>query len=327
MRRLSRPAERHTAGASGEAVTYIFPSHACVRHTKPLKEKSSSLRPLGNHCPRTMNMRVNVEESRVLASHFMEICHTVKTEGPSTAVIVCNWELPDITPVILQNASAHVCADGGANRLYDQLPLLFPGKDPDSVRQEYLPHVIAGDLDSIRDEVRNYYETMGVRIINLSHDQDSTDLMKCVEVISNLSGDLYSCGRVTPPCSGAYDAIIALGAQGGRLDHTLGHLSVLHMYRDLPLVLLGDKNMTRLVQKGKAIIRPSKMEGPKCGLVPLTGDATASSSGLQWNLENTTMRMGGLVSTSNHIIDRGNQNREVFIETDSDLIWTVELQY
>jgi thiamine pyrophosphokinase len=181
-----------------------------------------------------------------------------------------------------------------------------------------LPDLITGDLDSIRDDVRQYYESCGVRVVDLSHDQDSTDLMKCIEVIAH-GGEVSS-------KSGPFQAIVALGAQGGRLDHTLGHLSVLHMYRELPLILLGDRNLTRLVQKGNAVIRPSRIEGPKCGLVPLTGEAIVTSKGLEWNLENTKMHMGGLVSTSNNIVI-GDSEPEVFVETDIDLIWTIELQH
>ena len=254
----------------------------------------------------------------VLASHFLD------TQPPAgktdTAVIVCNWELPDITPIILQNARVRVCADGGANRLFDQVPLLFPDRDPDHARQEYLPDLITGDLDSIRDDVRKYYEACGVKVVDLSHDQDSTDLMKCIEAIVR--------GHNVMSETGHFGAIVALGAQGGRLDHTLGHLSVLHKYREFPLVLLGERNMTRLVPKGTAVIKPSTIEGPKCGLVPLTGEATVTSRGLEWNLENTKMQMGGLVSTSNHIAGHGGTHeQQVFVETDTDLIWTVELQY
>lgn len=238
----------------------------------------------------------------------------------NVAVIVCNWELPKISRVVLRHARVCVCADGGANRLYDQVPRLFPDKDPDKVRREYLPHLIAGDLDSIRVEVREYYETHGVRVVDLSHDQDSTDLMKCIHAITRGDHTL----SIAPQ---TFTSIVALGAQGGRLDHTLGHLSILHTYRDLPLVLLGGRNVTRLVQKGKTVIRPSSIEGPSCGLVPLTGEAMVTSRGLEWNLENTIMRMGGLVSTCNRIVTGGDDAPEVFVETDSDLVWTVELHY
>jgi thiamine pyrophosphokinase len=32
--------------------------------------------------------------------------------------------------------SLHVCTDGGANRLYDELPLLFPSDDPADIRHK-----------------------------------------------------------------------------------------------------------------------------------------------------------------------------------------------
>lgn len=260
-----------------------------------------------------------MEDLQVLASHFLDTRNQCMVKD-ETAVIVCNWDLPEITPIILRNAGVRVCADGGANRLFDQVPGLFPDRDPEAVRQEYLPDLIAGDLDSIRDDVRKYYESYGVKVMDLSHDQDSTDLMKCINALAQREGDGIL-GR------GPFQAIIALGAQGGRLDHTLGHLSVLHMYRELPLILLGDRNLTRLVQKGMAVIKPSGIEGPKCGLVPLTGEAIATSTGLEWNLKKTRMHMGGLVSTSNNIVTIDDNDPEVFVETDTDLIWTVELQY
>jgi len=214
----------------------------------------------------------------------------------------------------LKRSKIIIAADGGANRLYDELPRLLPGgADPDSVRREYAPHIIAGDLDSIREDVRAYYVSIGVSVADLSHDQDSTDLMKCLDMAVAASAG-----------EARYQQIVALGAQGGRLDHILGNLSILYMYRHLPLVLMGDGNLTRLVPKGKVVIRTSRHEGPKCGLVPLAGRATASSRGLRWNLSETVMHMGGLVSTCNEL-DNSSTN-EVFVETDADLIWTTELQ-
>ena len=62
------------------------------------------------------------------------------------------------------------------------------------------------------------------------------------------------------------------------MDHSLSSLSTLHTHRDLNLVLLGDGNLARLAPAGRCVIRPDRrLEGPTCGLVPLTGPAVASS--------------------------------------------------
>jgi len=47
-------------------------------------------------------------------------------------------------------------------------------------RQLVRPAVIVGDLDSIKDEVRQYYAQLGTEIKDLSHDQNTTDLQKCL---------------------------------------------------------------------------------------------------------------------------------------------------
>ena len=285
--------------------------------------------------------------------------------GYTSALIILNWELPfglDTTSSdqknndyerknnnmvntwrLIQKASVCVCADGGANRLYDQIPLCFPDEDADEVRKRYLPHIIAGDLDSVRGEVKEYYSRHGVEIVDLSHDQDTTDLMKCIDLLMNFRNwkkprkdslrklhtrlskrmELYS--SVSSVSMSAYDAIVAVGAHGGRLDHILGNLSILYMYRDLPLVLIGENNLTRLVRKGKTVIKPSLLEGPKCGLVPLQGEAVATSSGLRWNLSDTTMVMGGLISSCNEIVVHDDGYMDVHIHTNADLIWTIQL--
>ena len=288
--------------------------------------------------------------------------------GYTSALIILNWELPfgSATPSsdqitasvnnenndnmvntcrLIQKASVCVCADGGANRLYDQIPLYFPDDDADEVRKRYLPHIIAGDLDSVRDEVKEYYTHHGVEIVDLSHDQDTTDLMKCIDLLMNfrdwenprkdslqklrtrLLKKMERYSKVSSESISAYDAIVAIGAHGGRLDHILGNLSILHMYRDLPLVLIGENNLTRLVRKGKTVIKPSLLEGPKCGLVPLQGEAVATSSGLRWNLSDTRMVMGGLISSCNEIVmdDDGGGFMDVHIHTNTDLIWTIQL--
>jgi thiamine pyrophosphokinase len=67
-----------------------------------------------------------------------------------------------------------VCADGGANRLHDEIP---------HSNGALVPDAIVGDLDSLRPELREKYRKLGVDAVDLSHDQDTTDLEKCVQLI------------------------------------------------------------------------------------------------------------------------------------------------
>ena len=74
------------------------------------------------------------------------------------------------------------------------------------------------------------------------------------------------------------------GALGGRLDHTLSNLNALYAHPELPLVLIGDGNIVRLLRKGTTRITPDKCEGKYCGVVPLQGAAQVTSRGLQWDM-------------------------------------------
>jgi thiamine pyrophosphokinase len=77
-------------------------------------------------------------------------------------------------------ATTRICADGGANRLYDQIPIMLPGTDPFAARESHLPDLIKGDLDSVREDVTDFYTSRGVPFIDLSSDQETTDLEKCL---------------------------------------------------------------------------------------------------------------------------------------------------
>lgn len=92
-------------------------------------------------------------------------------------------------------ATLRICADGGANRLYER---------EQQGATACHPHVIIGDLDSIRPEVAAHYRDRGTQVLDLSHDQDSTDLQKCVDYIeTHLGGE--------DGTEGGVDHIIAFG--------------------------------------------------------------------------------------------------------------------
>jgi len=65
-------------------------------------------------------------------------------------------------PPALPAACIRICADGGANRLYDLAPTWSPAKEAPAARRNFLPTLIKGDLDSLRPEVAEFYSQNGV---------------------------------------------------------------------------------------------------------------------------------------------------------------------
>ncbi|KAF6252257.1 hypothetical protein COO60DRAFT_1704370 [Scenedesmus sp. NREL 46B-D3] len=433
--------------------------------------------------------------------------------GPGTHLhlILLNYVLPPQTAHLWQQATTRICADGGANRLYDQIPVMLPGTDPFAAREAHLPDLIKGDLDSVRADVTDFYTSRGVPFIDLSSDQETTDLEKCLLFLegrlramsedaarqtadaqvaaaaaaaaaqstatagsaaggrhghgakaigaANAAARAYATGigpssssngssgttlhldssssssaatastnagmgppiphgtaaddsssvqqqqqqqeqqqqqqqeqqqqqqqqqlqghqicgdivmlpglqeqharlqqpqqqlpqqqrlhtgpgrygssnsstgaglsqlessqgtvgqqgsnkqqhrhvhEVTASILSSHGAagdeparkrlqqdhlILVLGALGGRLDHTLANLNTLYCYPHLNITLWGEGNLVRLLRAGRSVIKPSRLEGPTCGLVPLARPATASSKGLKWDLDDTHARV------------------------------------
>ncbi|XXG54146.1 hypothetical protein AAC387_Pa03g2099 [Persea americana] len=211
--------------------------------------------------------------------------------GPTLtyALVVLNQPLPRFTPLLWKHAQLRLCADGGANRLYDEMPALLPHEDLLDVRHRYKPDIIKGDMDSIRPEVQEFYIKLGTEVVDESYDQDTTDLHKCVNFILDC----------TPNMEKSNLRILVSGALGGRFDHEL-----------LPKT------------RHHEIHIQSSVEGPHCGLIPI-GEPSASTTttGLQWDLTDTAMKFGGLVSTSNIV-----REEKITVRSDSDLLWTISIR-
>ncbi|EPS64299.1 hypothetical protein M569_10483, partial [Genlisea aurea] len=233
--------------------------------------------------------------------------------GRTYALVILNRSLPRFTPLMWKRAKLRLCADGGANRLFDELPLFFPSEDADAVRKSFKPDVIKGDMDSIREEVLGFYKDLGTEVIDASHDQDTTDLHKCIVYIQHL-----------PHLNNHDVCILVAGALGGRFDHEAGNINSLYRFSDTRIILLSDDCLIQLLpstHKHEIHILPA-VEGPHCGLIPISGPSRSSTTtGLEWNLCDTVMRFGGLISTSNIVT-----GETVTVESDSDLLWTISLK-
>eukprot|EP00249_Psilotum_nudum_P018125 c26648_g1_i1 orf=550-1419(+) len=230
------------------------------------------------------------------------------------ALIILNNCLPWFTPVLWKEAKLRICADGGANRIYDDLPNLLSHEDLAKVREVYKPDVIKGDMDSIRPDVKEFYAGLGTNILDESHDQDTTDLHKCVAFIKDSTAYLHDRNL----------KILVVGALGGRLDHELANINVLYTFSSMQIILLNDENLAFLLEKNchhEIIINPVT-EGPHCGLIPVGGPSkSTTTTGLKWNLDNSIMQFGGLISTSNVC-----NSETVTVYSDADLLWTISIQ-
>ncbi|CAZ79964.1 unnamed protein product [Tuber melanosporum] len=235
-------------------------------------------------------------------------------DNQSFALIILNQEITNLKlfETLYKNSKLVICADGGANRLYDAYTT-------EEDRFSHAPACIAGDLDSLRPDVQSYYSTLGVEILKVV-DQDLTDFEKCLSWISEQSKGFPPI--LTPPgdyrtveeemesgnevkISGMQPEItvLALGGFGGRVDHSFHSINIL--YRTAythSIYLISSENITFLLPVGdNTIFTPHSVFGPTCGILPVGYGSVMTTSGLVWDLQRQESKFGGLVSTSNRL--------------------------
>ena len=81
-----------------------------------------------------------------------------------------------------------ICAEGGANRLYDQVS--------PNLRTKYIPEYIVGDLDSVRSEVQDFYRSnsrfhMPVEFLIILEGLTEQRLLKTAIKITTTSTSLF----------------------------------------------------------------------------------------------------------------------------------------
>mmetsp|Transcript_87 Transcript_87/g.270 ORF Transcript_87/g.270 Transcript_87/m.270 type:complete len:277 (-) Transcript_87:153-983(-) len=267
-------------------------------------------RSLGNRC------LLNVRRCYSPVSAERPAPHRVSTRFLSTgsplqlAILVLNVDSialrgDSVLWRLWHDAALRMCADGAANRLHDALP--------EPMRGKMLPDQIRGDLDSLRPEVADFYRERGVRIEHEA-EQDTHDFEKCLRWLQ-----AEQSGADLP------FTVVAFGAFGGRLDHTMANLNMVYRYSCFSsFVLLSTDSLALLLRPGRNVIQvDTAAEDGTCGLVPLTGRCErVVTTGLKWNLAgDCPLEFGGLVSSSNEWIAD-----EVTVETSAPLLWTSNLR-
>ena len=212
-----------------------------------------------------------------------------------------------------------ICADGGANRLFDGLFL-------SGEASKYIPDVVKGDLDSLRDDVKQFYIAAGCAVVH-DRDQDHNDLDKCLQTLQkhwyidrSITTPTADTTDTTPPSSSSPSAsptnnkptlpttVIILGAFGGRFDQEVASIHALYKWRTAfdRVVLVGGGNVACLLDPGTHRLDPVGAEGPVCALLPVGGPVRSiTTRGLQWDMTDQRMELGGLISSSNSLLPVG----------------------
>ncbi|KAJ5794554.1 thiamine pyrophosphokinase eukaryotic [Penicillium paradoxum] len=120
--------------------------------------------------------------------------------------------------VLSRYASCILCADGGANRLFDMMKI-------NGTESTDLPDAIVGDLDSIHRTVREHYEKLGVSVIQ-DPDQYTTDFTKCLQYLNTHAAEIIASPERTDESP---LEIVILGGLGGRVDQAFSQVHHLYM--------------------------------------------------------------------------------------------------
>ncbi|KAH8678616.1 thiamine pyrophosphokinase [Tricladium varicosporioides] len=225
------------------------------------------------------------------------------------ALIVLNQPLElraSLYAKIWGNAVQKIAADGGANRVHE---LNKSGQG-----LELGVDLVIGDLDSITEEVRKYWENLNVEILHDS-DQYSTDFTKAVN-------------HIWTPNTQKSRNIIAIGGLGGRVDQGISVLHHLYMFqKDYDagkMFLLSSEGITFVLKSGEHRIKARENFGDiglgkHVGILPLKEPSVITTTGLEWDVTNWKTEFGGQMSTSNHV-----QEEWVTISTTKDVLFTID---
>jgi thiamine pyrophosphokinase len=239
--------------------------------------------------------------------------HPGTTPRDNIALIILNSPISDypLFNRLYNHSSYTLCADGGADRLYNLITNHYSDLAWDTALRKALPSTIHGDLDSLSAHTRACYSQLGVEI-SLDPDQYSTDFGK--GITKTLS---------TKP---ALRDLLVLGSLGGRVDQGIGLLHELFreqkfrhpgvrfwLFSEASVSVVLGVGRTRLhLPVGELITR-------NVGILPVYGKAFVSTRGLEWDVEAWETEMGGQVSSSNHVVEEW-----VEVETDREVLFTVE---
>ena len=188
-----------------------------------------------------------------------------------------NYKLPKFFDSLWNAASLRVAADGGSNRIHKNF----------HEKNYKVPHLVAGDFDSLKENVRKYMEENGTKFIKI-YNQDLCDVKKAMLVIKEHNH---------------YDPILIMGGYGGRFDHTIAAISAALWMDKIPIWMLDNNNlMTWIRPRDKGVIIPKAWTTRKCSLTSLSRAIKhIKTKGLKFDLDGP-LELGKAISISNTML-------------------------
>ena len=168
---------------------------------------------------------------------------------------------------IEKNMGDIYCADGGANICYE-LGLT--------------PKEIYGDLDSIKNEVKEFYQEKNIKFIKFQVEKDYTDSELILNEIQN-----------------KYDVIYCIAGLGGSIDHELTNINLLDKYSNL--IFISEKEKIFKINNNYEF---NSMINRKVSFIIFSDEVKALTlEGFKYNIENLDIKKGEARCISNIIVE------------------------
>ena len=168
---------------------------------------------------------------------------------------------------IEKNMGDIFCADGGANICYE-LGLT--------------PKEIYGDLDSIKNEVKEFYQEKNIKFIKFQVEKDYTDSELILNEIQN-----------------KYNVIYCIAGLGGSIDHELTNINLLDKYSNLIFISQKEK-----IFKIESNYKFNNMINTKISFIIFSDKVKGLTlKGFKYNIENLDIKKGEARCISNVIVE------------------------
>ena len=159
------------------------------------------------------------------------------------------------------------CADGGANICYEL---------------NLTPKEIYGDLDSIKDEVKKFYQEKDIKFIKFQIEKNYTDSELVLNEIQN-----------------KYDIIYCIAGLGGSIDHELTNINLLDKYSNLIFISQKEK-----IFKINSDYKFNNMINTKISFIIFSDKVKGLTlKGFKYNIENLDIKKGEARCISNVIVE------------------------